>query len=446
MDYLKSIRQLFVILTISLLIIFFFGCNQTETEKPEPTNEFESNHIIEDSQSNNTLTEEEPEPVIEEASSEPLVGTVPWVGGTYTGALLEGKPNGEGSWVNQNGDIYNGNWSNGKNHGQGYYTWANGDEIEGTWEEGTLVFATIINQSAITDNYAGETVDGKPHGFGVFYLRNYYNLIDEVYIGEWRKGKKHGCGIHIINNIDQYHEYFDSINFILDGDIYKGNWVDDQRSGQGTLTFMDGACYTGNWANDMPHGNGTFTLPDRFELNGNWVFGKLFDAEIFKEKSLLSETRKYELEKIKDKDIYQDPIINKLGQTKLDIIKEYGIPSSSFSAGQGYSYEKAEISFIFSPTEEIVTNIFLSGYKFVLGIILGEMTFSQIEDILGEAYYKNHGYLASDGDYSGSRMSIYLGDYHNNQGELNLDISSDSDDKHNARANWMLVTWCRYYW
>lgn len=446
MGYVKSIRKFVFYLIISLLIIFIFGCTQTETFEPESSNELESYHIIKDSQSNNTQTEEEPEPVIEEASSEPLVGTVPWVGGTYTGALLDGKPDGEGSWISQSGDIYNGNWSNGKKDGQGYYTWANGDEIEGTWEEDTLVIATIINQSAIIENYAGETVDGKPHGFGVFYLRNHFYLIDEVYIGEWMKGQKHGWGIKINNNIDQHREYFDSTDFYLDGDIYKGNWVEDQRSGQGTLTFMDGSYYKGNWANDMPHGNGTFTLPDRFELNGDWVFGKLFDFEILKEKSILSETRKIELEKMKDKEIYQDPIINKLGQTKLDIIKEYGIPSSSLPLNQGYSYDKAEISFIFSPTEEIVTGIFLSGYKLLLGIKLGEMTFSQIEDILGEAYYRDHGYLASDGDYSGSRMDIYVGDYHNNKGEIHLDISSGSDDEQNAIAERILVSWSRYFW
>jgi hypothetical protein len=445
MDYIKSIRKSSLIF-ISLSIIVLFGCNQNETVKQDSINELESDHIIEDTQSNNTLTEEDLEPVIEEAPSETIVGTVPWAGGTYTGALLENKPNGEGSWVNQSGDIFNGNWSDGKKHGQGFYTWANGDKIEGTWEEDTLVFATILNQSATTENYAGETVDGKPHGFGVFYLRNYFYMIDDVYLGEWKKGKKHGWGIQIINNIDQYHEYYNSINYFLDGDIYKGNWVDDQRSGQGTLTFMDGAYYTGNWYNDMPHENGTFTLPDQFELKGNWVFGKLFDVEIFEEMSLLSETRRYELEKMKDNDLYQDPIINKLGQTKLGIIKEYGIPSSSFSAGDGYRYDKAEISFLFSPTEEVVTGIFLSGYKHILGIKLGEMTFSQIKDILGEAYYRDHGYLASDGDYSGSRMGIYLGDHHNNEGEIHLDISSGSDDENNAKANWMLVTWSRYDW
>ena len=61
------------------------------------------------------------------------------------------------------------------------------------------------------------------------------------------------------------------------GDIYEGEWVDDVRSGQGTLTrkkyLSQNYCYTGEWKNDMQNGKGTLTEGNRI-YEGDFVNGK----------------------------------------------------------------------------------------------------------------------------------------------------------------------------
>lgn len=86
----------------------------------------------------------------------------PWVGGQYSGQLVNnvphgwgklhlpngtqyegewqrGKPHGEGTIYYPSGKIYKGGFSNGKRHGHGKLTGPDGRRIKGTWEKGRLV-------------------------------------------------------------------------------------------------------------------------------------------------------------------------------------------------------------------------------------------------------------------------------------------------------------------
>ena len=38
------------------------------------------------------------------------------------------------------------------------------------------------------------------------------------------------------------------------GDVYEGNWVDDQANGFGVFVDANNARYEGEWLNDMQHG------------------------------------------------------------------------------------------------------------------------------------------------------------------------------------------------
>ncbi len=40
------------------------------------------------------------------------------------------------------------------------------------------------------------------------------------------------------------------------GDKYEGDWQDDKRHGNGTLTCSDGSIYEGDYKDDERHGNG----------------------------------------------------------------------------------------------------------------------------------------------------------------------------------------------
>lgn len=86
-----------------------------------------------------------------------------------------------------------------------------------------------------------------------------------VYEGPYNsKGEKHGEGTMTWSN----------------GDVYKGHFVNDRRSGHGVLTFVgsdvqqDSGEYVGDWSNDKMHGSGTRRYPNGDVYVGNYVEGK----------------------------------------------------------------------------------------------------------------------------------------------------------------------------
>lgn len=99
------------------------------------------------------------------------------------------------------------------------------------------------------DQYAGEWLEGVPHGYGE--LRT---LRGDRYVGEFYQGEYDGEGEMFYRN----------------GDHYSGAWKAGQRSGQGTITYTTGQVYTGQWDQDRRHGQGTLTFPSGSQYDGEW--------------------------------------------------------------------------------------------------------------------------------------------------------------------------------
>ncbi|KAG8453172.1 hypothetical protein GDO86_004841 [Hymenochirus boettgeri] len=60
-----------------------------------------------------------------------------------------------------------------------------------------------------------------------------------------------------------------------DGSKYEGDWVDDQRQGQGVYTYPNGDTYSGDWLSHQRHGQGMYTYADTgSKYIGTWVNGK----------------------------------------------------------------------------------------------------------------------------------------------------------------------------
>jgi hypothetical protein len=55
---------------------------------------------------------------------------------------------------------------------------------------------------------------------------------------------------------------------------YDGGWVDDMRSGKGTMTYPNGDVYDGNWKANQMNGQGKLTYKNGDVYEGNWVDGK----------------------------------------------------------------------------------------------------------------------------------------------------------------------------
>ena len=77
--------------------------------------------------------------------------------------------------------------------------------------------------------------DGRRHGVGTCT----WELPDAIYKGDWVQGVRHGNGLYETE----------------DGQEYEGQWVNDQRHGFGRLTdHYDGSVTEGTWRNDKLHG------------------------------------------------------------------------------------------------------------------------------------------------------------------------------------------------
>jgi len=78
---------------------------------------------------------------------------------------------------------------------------------------------------------------------------------NQIYKGQWLEGKRHGQG-----------ELYEP-----DGSAYKGYWKNDMKSGKGKYIWSDGRVYTGEWKDDKMHGKGTIVWADGSKYAGDFV-------------------------------------------------------------------------------------------------------------------------------------------------------------------------------
>jgi len=151
------------------------------------------------------------------------------------------------------------------------------------------------------------------------------------------------------------------------------------------------------------------------------------------------EGRRKELEEMKDKDFYSDPVLLHLGWTKEEIMEKYGTPDNIYPhylGGEEFYYENKAVIFVFTGDEGVVNNLYLYPRTEILGIRVG-MTFDEIEAILGKPRFRGFD------DFSGGYMLTYfLGDQTESLGELELWITAESENSPTERID---VLWKKYW-
>lgn len=104
------------------------------------------------------------------------------------------------------------------------------------------------------DRYAGDIVNTKPHGEGVYVFAG-----GNKYVGEFKNGKPHGIG---------------EFTFAT-GDRYEGQFKEDSMEGQGTYFYANGDKYMGQFKGGHPHGEGVYTSVGGKQVRGLWENGFL---------------------------------------------------------------------------------------------------------------------------------------------------------------------------
>lgn len=141
------------------------------------------------------------------------------INGKYTGTFENKVPNGEGTFVYDDGDhkvTYSGNWIEGKMSGDGHVD-----------DNKYSIF--YFNEYDVIGDYSGEAVDGIPNGKGTFNGKNKYD-VNFCYTGEFKKGNFNGHGHIDFDNDETYTQ---------DGNYVNGNFTPTVREEFTALGTLD---------------------------------------------------------------------------------------------------------------------------------------------------------------------------------------------------------------
>jgi len=130
------------------------------------------------------------------------------------------------------------------------------------------LFATFIGRSSNPEqlkvdtrlklglyDYEGSFVEDKERNI---FMDSFRILsTNQIYRGQWLEGKRHGQG-----------ELYEP-----DGSAYKGYWKNDLKHGKGKYIWSDGRVYTGDWKDDRMWGKGTLVWADGGRYTGDFVNG-----------------------------------------------------------------------------------------------------------------------------------------------------------------------------
>ncbi|CAK86957.1 unnamed protein product (macronuclear) [Paramecium tetraurelia] len=198
------------------------------------------------------------------------------------------------------GIIYEGQIQNNQRFGWGRAIIGQ-DYYEGYWRGGLpFGFGRIIMGSG--DYYEGTSQNGKANGRGLFCSGGY------SYEGDWEDDLKQGKGQELLNGKYEYKGDFKNnvkcgegrLIDLLTGNVYQGEFQNDQlqgqttieykngdkyfgqvitvdgqikRNGQGIYLWVDSRKYEGQYENDLEHGDGVFMWPDQWMYKGQWQCG-----------------------------------------------------------------------------------------------------------------------------------------------------------------------------
>ena len=98
--------------------------------------------------------------------------------GTYTGHLKDGKPEGKGKVVFENGSEYEGDFHNGFRHGNGHFVYPSGQTYDGGFVEDMRTGHALLTYKS-GDTLEGEFLDG--------------NILNKPNVYKWTNGEKLAC-------------------------------------------------------------------------------------------------------------------------------------------------------------------------------------------------------------------------------------------------------------
>ena len=239
-------------------------------------------------------------------------GTYTYRGNIYVGEWRDGSYGGQGTFTyNPNGEHagmrYTGEWKVGKWNGQGTLTHQDGSVSKGIWKDDkfqytkTPPYNSAISSTPKTTNLCDFNNARGCRNNALCHLavttlnsgQKLWTSFNSIHVLE---AKKRGlsCGVESISSSEvamasdlppcsstttgYKHNCFDKIWFD-GGNIYVGEFKDNERTGQGTYTFGSGSQWTGDkyvgqFKNGFFNGKGTYTWADGKIYVGQFKYDK----------------------------------------------------------------------------------------------------------------------------------------------------------------------------
>jgi hypothetical protein len=174
---------------------------------------------------------------------------------SYSGQVLNGQKHGYGILKWKSGQMYMGQFKSDKRSGLGKLADVQGKLIyEGSFDNDVFSGSGILT-SEDGSVYKGDFAVGLKEGMGVQTWPN-----GEKYVGEWHQNKKNGFGTVFFAKSD-------SINRLY----YTGNFINDEKNGNGFFEWKDGAFYKGGFKNGIRHDIGLEFFSNGEIFNGTYV-------------------------------------------------------------------------------------------------------------------------------------------------------------------------------
>jgi len=109
-----------------------------------------------------------------------------------------------------------------------------------------------------------------------------------IYEGQWKNNQRNGNGKMIWKNGEWKNDRYGDDKYIFkNGDFYEGQWKNDQRNGNGKMTYANGNIFEGNFKDNVENGNGKKTYTNGDFCYGDWKNGKMEGKFVRKQNNII---------------------------------------------------------------------------------------------------------------------------------------------------------------
>jgi S1-C subfamily serine protease len=220
-------------------------------------------------------------------------GTRKYVNGdSATGDFKKYLLDGFATYTFANGEKHIGHFKDNKQNGKITIIYPSGEEVQVLYEDGKIKNTSnysnskkILNGVSASNKIICKDEDDEWNNCFGKHIYKQEGFVGDLYEGEWKNNDPHGYGTYTYGKDSEYAgdkyigEYKDGNRhgkgkYIYNsGETYEGEFKDGYSHGQGTQKFTNGDTYVGQWKKDLMEGQGRYSWSNGDVYTGEHVNG-----------------------------------------------------------------------------------------------------------------------------------------------------------------------------